>query len=144
MALEWLEENPPHWDRHKAAIVGGAPAGLFDFARHADGDLISGDWWRVEDSGEVLGYGWMDVVWGDGEIMLAVAAEHRNRGIGSFILDQLEREATAHGLNYLYNVVPSGHPDVEGVTNWLRKRGFEPSGQGRLLRRTVRGTKRDD
>ena len=144
MALEWLRENPPHWDRHKAAIVGNAPPGVFDLGEHADGELISCDWWRVEEAGEVLGYGWMDVVWGDGEILLAVDPAHRKRGIGSFILDHLEHEAVSHGLNYLYNVVPSGHPDVEGVTRWLRERGFEPSGQGRLLRRGVRAAQRSD
>ena len=55
------------------------------------------------------------------------------------LLPELEREATARGLNYLYNLVRSTHPRASEVTAWLAKRGFHASEDGRLLRRTTRG-----
>jgi GNAT superfamily N-acetyltransferase len=137
MSLDWIRENPPYWDRHKAAILGAAPPGVFDFGAYREGDVLPGEWWRVEEGGAVLGYGWMDCTWGDAEILLAVDAAQRGRGVGTFILDHLEREARARGLNYLYNEVRPTHPDPKGITRWLEKRKFKRSPGDRLLRRPV-------
>ena len=130
MSFEWIQENPAHWDERKAVIIGSAPAGIFQVGPHESGDLIPGDWWRVEEDGTVVGYGWMDCTWGDAEMLLAVDPAQRRKGIGSFILDQLEREAATHGVNYLYNVVRSTHPDHAEITAWLEKRGFVRTGDG--------------
>ena len=137
MPLSWIHEDTPRWDAPKAAIVGGAPAGIFDLGAPLHGDLAPGEWFRVEDGGEVAGYGWMDCTWGDAEILLAVHPAHRGRGVGVFILDQLEKEAAARGLNYLYNTVRATHPDRAAVSEWLESNGFRPSGDG-LLKRRVR------
>jgi N-acetylglutamate synthase-like GNAT family acetyltransferase len=135
MRLEWIRENPPVWDENKARIVGGAPEGIFDLGERKQGEILAGEWWRVEQEGRVLGYGWMDTVWGDAEILLAVSPEARGRGVGSFILEKLEKEARARGLNYLYNVVRGGHPDRDRVMAWLVARGFERRRDDRLLKR---------
>jgi N-acetylglutamate synthase-like GNAT family acetyltransferase len=139
MSFEWIHENPPHWDSNKAAIVGGAPEGIFDIGGYEEAQVIPGEWWRVESDGAVVGYGWMDCTWGDAEILLAVAPSGQKHGAGSFILDHLEREAAERGLNYLYNVVRPTHPDGPGVTKWLVARGFEPSRGDRLVRHVKRG-----
>jgi GNAT superfamily N-acetyltransferase len=139
MSLEWIHENPPRWDRQKAAIVGGSPRGIFELGDYAEGDLIPGEWWRVEEDGSVLGYGWMDSTWGDAEILLVVRADRQKQGVGTFVLDHLEKEALARGLNYLYNVVRPTHPDGEAVTGWLKSRKFEESSDG-LLKRRVSST----
>jgi GNAT superfamily N-acetyltransferase len=130
MSLEWIRENPAHWDEPKAAIIEGAPAGIFQVGPYEQGQLIPGQWWRAEQEGKVLGYGWMDCTWGDAEILLAVDPAHKRKGVGSFILQQLEREAAANGVNYLYNVVRSTHPDFAAITAWLEKREFVKSGDG--------------
>lgn len=140
MPFEWIAESPATWDEGKRRVVGGAPAGVFD-SRYASlpvGSLVPGEWWRVEDQGRAVGYGWLDVNWGDAEILLATDVEARGRGVGSFILAQLEAEAHARGLNYLYNLVRSTHPDGARVSAWLATRGFAPSVDGRLLRAVVR------
>jgi len=138
MSLNWIhEDGPARWDADKQRIVGGVPAGTFEHMRYGEGDLVAGDWWRVERAGKTVGYGWLDVVWGDAQILLAVDAEARGQGIGTFIMDHLEEEARAQGLNYLYNVVPSGHPDAAGITRWLGERGFSSSSDDRLSRRVV-------
>jgi len=137
MSLEWIQENPPRWDRSKAEIVGGAPDGVFSLGRFDAGDLIPGEWWRVESEGAVVGYGWMDCTWGDAEILLAVDPARRERGVGTFILDRLESEAGQRGLNYLLNEVKPAHPEVDRITRWLVARRFEPSADGKLLRRVV-------
>lgn len=132
MGRSWVHEQLPRWDDDKQRIAGG----LVD-AGH--GEVVAGDWWRVEDEGRTLGYGWMDVSWGDAEILLAVDPEHRRAGVGTFILDQLDAEAARRGLRYLYNVVPADHPDPQGLTAWLQARGFLPAAEdGALLRRRVR------
>ena len=139
--LRWIHESPAQWDAGKQALVDGAPEGIFDTGEYAPGDLVPGEWWRVEDAGRLVGYGWMDCTWGDAEILLVVAPAARGRGVGSFILERLEDEARVRGLNYLYNVVPESHPEPERVTAWLGKRRFVGAGgaggvdSGRLVRR---------
>jgi GNAT superfamily N-acetyltransferase len=133
----WIHESPAQWDAGKRALVEGAPEGIFDTSRYSAGELVPGEWWRVEDDGRIVGYGWMDCTWGDAEILLVVDAAERGRGIGGFILDQLEREARVRGLNYLYNVVPSTHPDPGRVSAWLGKRRFAASEGGRWMRRVL-------
>jgi GNAT superfamily N-acetyltransferase len=137
MARTWVREDTPVWDATKQEIVGGAPAGALQLPHLAPGDLAPGDWFRVEDGGTTLGYGWMDCTWGDAEITLAVDARRRGEGIGAFIVEHLEAEAAARGVNYLHNAVSPTHPDRAGVTRWLEGRGFVPSGDG-LLKRRVR------
>lgn len=139
--LRWIRESPARWDVDKARIVGEAPQGTFvgDFRHLRDGAVTPGDWWRVEDDGRVVAYGWMDVVWGDAEIMLAVDPAVRGHGIGSFVLDKLQLEAARQGLHCLCNVVPVNHPKRDEVTQWLEARGYSATADGRLLRTVVRG-----
>ncbi len=151
MTLRWIRETPAHWDGGKARIVGGAAPGIFDsrFKTCRQGDLVSGEWWRVEDGGDdggdprtprrTVGYGWLDVVRGDAEILLATDPEATHRGVGSFILDHLDEEARSRGLRYLYNLVRPTHPRAATLTAWLEKRGFTGSEDGRLLRMAAPG-----
>jgi GNAT superfamily N-acetyltransferase len=85
-----------------------------------------------------VGYGWLDSEWGDAEVTFLVAPGHRGAGIGAFILDRLEAEAAARGLNYIYNVVPPASPDPGWVTAWLTGHGFVAGG-GDLRRRVREG-----
>jgi len=142
MSLEWIRESGlPVWDADKKRIVAGAPAGVFDtrYGQLAAGEQVPGEWWRVEEDGETVGYGWLEVVWGDAEILLAVAPDAQGKGVGTFVLEHLEREANERGLNYLTNVVRPTHPEAGKVTAWLQKRGFKASEDGRLLRGVVTG-----
>jgi hypothetical protein len=60
-------------------------------------------------------------------------------GVGDFILEHLEDEAAARGLNYIYNVIPDTHPDGTWIRNWLSTRGFHEASRGQLRRQvTVR------
>ena len=140
MSLTWVREHSAVWDVDKQRIVGGAP-GIFSISSAAPGSVLPGDWWRVEDDGRVVGYGWMDYSWGDAEVLLAVAADGRARGVGTFILDRLDQEAADRGLNYLYNVIPAAHPDKSGLKRWLLQRGFAGAKEGDLFKRTVQARK---
>ncbi len=86
----------------------------------------------------------MDCTWGDAEILLAVGDSSRGRGVGTFIVDQLEREAVARGVNYLLNEVRATHPDRAGITKWLEDRRFARTSDGRLMRRVVHPAKKPD
>ncbi|MEZ6197084.1 MAG: GNAT family N-acetyltransferase [Planctomycetota bacterium] len=136
MTLTWIHESNPHWDDDKVRIVGGAGGGVFDarYAALAAGESVPGEWWRVEDDGRVVGYGWLDVVWGDAEILLATHVEARGQGVGTFILEHLEHEARKRGLNRLYNTVRPKHPDRAAVSAWLEGKGFRGSEDGSLFR----------
>lgn len=140
MELKWIHEQPAHWDTNKARIVGNAVTGIFDsrYRMLQPGTTAPGDWWRVEAQGRVVGYGWLDVAWGDAEILLAVEPELQGKGVGAFILDHLEKEAQAQGLNYLTNIVRPTHPDAKRVSAWLEKRGFHSSEDGRLARKVAK------
>jgi N-acetylglutamate synthase-like GNAT family acetyltransferase len=63
-----------------------------------------------------------------------VAPGRRGRGVGHFILEHLEAEAAARGLNYIYNVVPATHPDGPWIKNWLSMHGFREASRGQLRR----------
>jgi GNAT superfamily N-acetyltransferase len=136
MSLEWIREHPALWDSDKTRIVGGAPAGIFDFGHVETGAPLAGEWWRVDDDAATAAYAWIDTVWGDAEMLLAVDPAHQGRGVGTFVLDRLEEEAGRRGLNYLYNVVRPSHPDRERITAWLEARAFELTFDG-ILRRKV-------
>ena len=133
--LEWIRETPAHWDDGKQRVLGGLAPGLFGFGSPRAGEPLADEWWRAEDDGRVLGYGRLDDTWGDAEILVLVDPDTRRRGVGRFILDHLEREAAARQLNYIYNVVPTGHPDPESVTEWLTAHGFVRNQLGELRKR---------
>jgi GNAT superfamily N-acetyltransferase len=138
MSYQWIHESTPEWDDTKETIIGGAPDGIFHLDNYRTGSVIPGEWWHVEADGEIVGYGWMDANFGDAEILLAVAPDRQGKGVGAFILERLEREASRHGLNYMYNVVAPSHPDRDGITAWLSARGFERSHDDESLKRRVR------
>ncbi len=146
MGTEWTwtrEPQPARWDNNKSRIIGRAGDGVFGEHRYhdlKDGDLVGGSWWRVEDpsanggKGQVIAYGWMDVNWGDAEILLATDRDYRQQGIGTFVMERLKREALARGLRYLTNVVYPTHPEKERLSAWLEKRGFASDAVGRYFR----------
>lgn len=137
MALTWVRDEQPRWDPDKQRVVGAAPVGVFPLD-YADGDGLTGEWWAVStDDGTVVGYGWLDSMWGDAEILLAVDPAAQHRGVGSFILEQLEQEAASRGLNYVYNVVRPTHPERERVHDWLAIRGYRGDDRDAALRKHV-------
>ncbi|MCB9833140.1 MAG: GNAT family N-acetyltransferase [Planctomycetes bacterium] len=140
MSLKWIAEHPATWDADKARVIGGAEAGIFDarFSSCRDGELLPGEWWHVEDDGRRVGFGWLDVVWGDAEIQIAVDPESRDQGVGRFIVENLEKEAAAKGLRYLYNTVRPGHPRREEVSRWLESLRFRAKEDGALYRTVAR------
>jgi N-acetylglutamate synthase-like GNAT family acetyltransferase len=141
MTLTWHREPLATWDADKQRIV-GAMRDVFAIAASPPGAVLPADWWRVEQNGRVVGYGWMDYSWGDAEVLLAVDSSHRASGIGTFILDRLDEEAAARGLNYLYNVIPAAHSDKDGLRRWLQQRGFVGAADSDLFRRTVHPRRR--
>jgi N-acetylglutamate synthase-like GNAT family acetyltransferase len=134
-ALRWVHEDDPRWDADRERIFATVPEGVFVTASRRPGERLSSDWWRVERDGAVVGYGWLDDVWGDAEVLLAVDAGERGAGVGGFVLRHLEEEAAARGLNYVLNVVRDTHPERASVTAWLERQGFTAAEDGRLRKR---------
>jgi len=133
--LTWVQEVAPVWDADKVRVIGGAPEGAFVLP-FDEGEQLPGDWWSVQDAeGSVVGYGRLDTTWGgDAEILLAVATDRQETGIGSFILDRLEREAAARGINYIHNRIRE-HEQRDLVHDWLVVRGFRGPTDGDLRKR---------
>lgn len=139
MKLYWQQEANPIWDADKARIIGATPATLFPSLRSLErGAALANQWGHVLMDGAIVAYGWMDVTWGEAEVLLAVDTAACRQGIGTFILDRLDEAASSAGVRYLTNVVPPSHPDPEGLTSWLVRRGFSVVGEGGILRRPVR------
>ena len=137
MTLTWTKENSPRWDADKQRVFGPAELAAVGLAGPAPGEPVADEWWRVTDGDQVAGYGWLDTEWGDARITFVVAPGRRGRGVGAFILERLEDEAAARGLNYIYNVVPGTHPDGAWIRNWLSTHGFHEASRGQLRRQVV-------
>ena len=135
MTLTWTKEDSPRWDADKQRLFGPAELAAVGLAAPAPGEPVADEWWRVADGPDVAGYGWLDTEWGDARITFFVAPGQRGRGVGDFILEHLEAEAAARGLNYIYNIVPETHPDGPRLTNWLSSHGFREASRGQLRRR---------
>ena len=137
MNLAWVREESPVWDADKQRVIGGAPEGAFELP-FSDGDAVPGEWWSARDGGAdgpVVGYGRLDISWGgDAEILLAVAPDLQERGIGGFVLGKLEDEAAARGINYVYNTIRE-HSERDLVHDWLVVRGFRGPVDGDLRKR---------
>jgi GNAT superfamily N-acetyltransferase len=137
--LHWVKEDTPRWDADKQRLFGPRELAATGSQESAPGSPLADEWWQVTNNdGTVVGYGRLDSEWGDAEITFLVDPALRGSGIGAFILDRLEEEAAARGLNYIYNVVPSTHPDPRWITHWLLSHRFVP---GPDLRRRVRTVK---
>jgi GNAT superfamily N-acetyltransferase len=148
VSLTWVREESPVWDADKQRVIGGAPEGAFELP-FSDGDAVPGEWWSARDDGAdgaVVGYGRLDISWGgDAEILLAVAPDRQQQGIGGFVLGKLEDEAAARGINYVYNTIRE-HSTRDLVHDWLVVRGFRGPVDGDLRKRVGRRearTKRD-
>jgi GNAT superfamily N-acetyltransferase len=133
--LRWVREESPLWDADKARVIGGAPEGAFVIP-FEHGDELPGEWWSVRDGdGAAVGYGRLDTTWGgDAEILLAVAPDRQETGIGSFILGKLEEEAAARDINYVHNRIRD-HAQRDLVHDWLVVRGFSGPVDGDLRKR---------
>src|SRR5215210_2133755 len=135
--LTWAKDDDARWDADRERVFATVPDGVFRAEERTPGDRLSSDWWRVQDGDQVVGYGWLDDVWGDAEILLAVEETARGTGAGSFALGHLEDEARARGLNYVLNVVRDTHPERAAVTEWFLAHGFTGTEDG-ALRKQVR------
>ena len=139
--LTWVKDDDPRWDADRERVFATVPAGVFRSEIRTPGERLSSDWWRVQDGDRVIGYGWLDDVWGDAEILLAVEADARGSGAGAFALSRLEEEAAERGLNYVVNVVRDTHPDRAAVTAWFLAHGFAGTEDGRLRKRVGNATR---
>jgi GNAT superfamily N-acetyltransferase len=134
VTLTWTKEDSPRWDADKQRLFGSAELTAVGLAAARPDEPVADEWWRVTDAGTVVGYGWLDSEWGDARITFFVAPGQRGRGVGHFILEHLEAEAAARGLNYIYNIVPGTHPDGPWIKNWLSMHGFREASRGQLRR----------
>jgi GNAT superfamily N-acetyltransferase len=138
LELTWTAEPTPRWDADKAAAFSPAGPTVHGLGTPTEGDALGDAWWRVETAdGEVAGFGRLDDTWGDAEVLVAVVPAFRGRGVGAWAMDRLADEAAARSLNYVYNVVPVGHPDREAVASWLGVQGFDARDTGELRRRVT-------
>ncbi|HEV7726382.1 MAG TPA: GNAT family N-acetyltransferase [Modestobacter sp.] len=135
--FQWVQDPDPRWDEDRERVFATVPAGVFREVARPPGERLPGEWWRVLDGGRVVGYGWLDDVWGDAEVLLAVDAGARGTGAGRFTLARLEEEAAARGLNYVFNVVHDTHPDRAVVTAWFLAHGFTGTDDGQLRKRVT-------
>jgi GNAT superfamily N-acetyltransferase len=136
--LTWTAEPTPRWDADKEAAFSPAGPTVHGLGTPGEGDALGDAWWRVETTtGEVAGFGRLDDTWGDAEVLVAVVPAFRGSGVGAWAMDRLAEEAAARSLNYVYNVVPVGHPDRETVSSWLAGQGFDARDTGELRRRVT-------
>jgi L-amino acid N-acyltransferase YncA len=89
----------------------------------AAGDILL----ACTDDGAVAGFLRLDWLWCKKPFLasIEIAAEHRGRGVGSALLQELERRLIELGYDRL---ISSTLPDNLPSRNWHRKRGFAECG----------------
>ncbi|HZG91829.1 MAG TPA: GNAT family N-acetyltransferase [Pseudonocardia sp.] len=142
MAREWVHEASARWDEAKAGVLGELRPELFGIRGAEPGAQLGDEWWRLEDDGEVIGFGRLDDVWGDAEILIMVAPGARGAGVGAEVLERLDQEAASRHLNYVYNRVHADHPQAADVVRWLEAHGFAATADGDYRRRVREGSVR--
>ena len=88
-------------------------------------------------SGEAVGFSLVRSIIGESELLLlAVAPDHRRRGIGRELLQQFLDSARADGVTRAHLEVRDGNPAI----HMYRRAGFEPIGRRRNYYRGADGS----
>ena len=90
-------------------VAGFGRPGDFGFVATDDAVPLGAAWWRHFQAG-VPGYGFVDEA--TPEVSAAVLPAHRGRGIGTAMLEALEREARRRGIDRLSLSVERDNPAV--------------------------------
>ena len=90
-----------------------------------------GGLWVAEEpaTGEVLGYAGIEVsaLWGEADLInIAVAAEHRRRGVGRMLVEWIVRGCRREGVEMLWLRVRASNRSAQ---RFYRSMGFEPRGR---------------
>jgi len=89
------------------------------------------------ESGEAVGFSLVRSIVGESELLLlAVAPDHRRRGIGRELLQQFLDSARADGVTRAHLEVRDGNPAI----HMYRRAGFEPIGRRRNYYRGADGS----
>jgi len=97
MTLTWTKEDSPRWDPDKQRLFGPAELAAVGLAPPGPGEPVADEWWRVNDGHDVVGYGWLDIEWGDARITFFVVPGERGRDVGHFILATWRRRPPPAG-----------------------------------------------
>lgn len=100
-------------------------------AAFAQATPARGAMWVAEDptTGEILGYAGIEVsaLWGEMDLInIAVAAEHRRRGIGRLFIERIVRLCRRHGVPLLWLRVRASN---RGARRFYRLMGFRERGR---------------
>jgi len=128
--MKWINEKEPRWNESKEDIIGYNPW-AFNLSNIENNSLLPGDWWGLlNDSEEILGYGWIKYDKNDAELSISIHKKHQNKGFGNEILKNLEREALKKGYKKVVTVVRESNPIGENVINWLYKKDYKATWPG--------------
>lgn len=119
----WIKEEEPVWDSDKEDIIDCAPQGSFNMGPKSNG-TISGDWWKLVENKRVIGYGWISMISGDAELLIAVRKSEQHKGYGNIILENLEMEASKLKHNKVVAIIQSENINAVNIIYWLDRKGF--------------------
>ena len=141
--LRWVKDDDPRWDADRERVFATVPDGVFRPscpAAAASGCPATGG--GSEAGRRVVGYGWLDDVWGDAEILLAVEDGARGTGAGAFALARLE-DGGGRARTELRGQRGPRHPSrprrSHRAGSW--RRGFAGTDDGRLRKQVGDGAR---
>ncbi|MEH7515107.1 GNAT family N-acetyltransferase [Gottfriedia acidiceleris] len=113
------------WDIEKEIIFGKVEEGIFEFYNLELGNELNQEWWKlVGDNEEILGFGWINYKHGDFEFSLVVNQESRGYGIGSFIVEELERIAREKNFKEVLAIIKQSNPNSLKTMKWFYEKGY--------------------
>jgi ribosomal protein S18 acetylase RimI-like enzyme len=130
--MDWIQEQPALWDETKQNIL-GANKGAFDIEHTQVGGELDGVWFKLIDNNEIIGYGWIDLAYGNPEISIAVDSHKRFSGYGNTILRNLEEKALALGFSEVECIVRRKNADAINAIKWFHRNGFVPDWPGQEI-----------
>lgn len=120
----WIKEEKPLWDRNKIKII-GSNIGCFVISDIQEGDKLEGKWFKLTDKyGQIVGYGWIDIIGGEAEISVAVDKKYKGNGYGTQIINNLYTEIKKLGFDEVIAVVREENSNAEDVIRWVYKNGY--------------------
>ena len=124
--LHLIKEDNPIWNLEKNRIFTSIDQGTFEYnlKELGLGIALEHEWWKLVENKKVLGFGWINYTNDDFEISFVVYDDYTGKGLGSFIINELEKLGESKGYRKILAIVKETNPNSEKIIEYLYRKGY--------------------